>query len=237
MPDLNAKIAALCLACCLQAASPIVASGQQANMQNLEQMLDKVETLKPSGPGPGAAQMMPAQNGGWQQGRPVQQMMQQQGMPQQAMMRPNMPMQALRQQAMMRPNMPMQALRQQMVPAPQMTEPKSGFGNMFKTFFGDSGSSSQGDASGNAYRAQNDASYARNACRKSYYGDYYTRSQAADEAEYYASQARYEARTAYSKTQYGDPNAESYASSAQSYADAASADASTARDNANRAYR
>ncbi|MBS1992077.1 MAG: hypothetical protein JSS86_01305 [Cyanobacteria bacterium SZAS LIN-2] len=222
MPDLNTKIAALCLACCLQAASPIVASGQQANMQNLEQMLDKVETLKPSGPGPGAAQMMPVQNGGWQQGRPVQQMMQQQGMP---------------QQAMMRPNMPMQALRQQMVPAPQMTEPNSGFGNMFKTFFGDSGSSSQGDASGNAYRAQNDASYARNACRKSYYGDYYTRSQAADEAEYYASQARYEARTAYSKTQYGDPNAESYASSAQSYADAASADASTARDNANRAYR
>lgn len=222
MPHLNAKIAALCLACCLQVASPIAASGQQANMQNLEQMLDKVETLKPSGPGPGAAQMMPAQNGDWQQGRPVQQMMQQQGMP---------------QQAMMRPNMPMQALRQQMVPAPQMTEPKSGFGNMFKTFFGDSGSSSQGDASGNAYRAQNDASYARNACRKSYYGDYYTRSQAADEAEYYASQARYEARTAYSKTQYGDPNAESYASSAQSYADAASADASTARNNANRAYR
>lgn len=210
MPHLNAKIAALCLACCLQVASPIAASGQQANMQNLEQMLDKVETLKPSGPGPGAGQMM-----------------QQQGMPQQA----------IPQQAMMRPNMPMQALRQQMVPAPQMTEPKSGFGNMFKTFFGDSGSSSQGDASGNAYRAQNDASYARNACRKSYYGDYYTRSQAADEAEYYASQARYEARTAYSKTQYGDPNAESYASSAQSYADAASADASTARNNANRAYR
>lgn len=99
------------------------------------------------------------------------------------------------------------------------------------------GDSSPGDASGNASRAQTQAGVAHNAYLRSYYGDYYTRSQAADEAYYAAEEARREADNAYYKIQSGAPGAQSYYDTARAAADNAQYDADSARTNADRAYR
>ncbi|MBU6454561.1 MAG: hypothetical protein KGS72_22520 [Cyanobacteria bacterium REEB67] len=128
------------------------------------------------------------------------------------------------------------SMPQQNPQAQMQSQNGTGRAGLFKTLFG-SDTSGSGDGSDNMYRAENQASIARNACSQSYYGDYYTRSQAADEAYYAASEARREADAASAKAASGAGNAQSNASAARSYADAAEASADTARANADRAWK
>jgi hypothetical protein len=134
---------------------------------------------------------------------------------------------------------------QQQNAAPQQTAPqqmppqenKSGFGHVLREIFGDPSGYSKGDGSVNAHRAENQASYAHEACSRSYYGNHDSRSEAADQAYYAAEEARHEADAAYAKIQAGGPNAQSYSDSARAYADRAQADADTARANADRTWK
>lgn len=108
-----------------------------------------------------------------------------------------------------------------------------GRGSFFQTMFG--GDSSQ-DASGNASRAQTQASIAHNAYNNSFYGDHYSRCQCADRAYYAAQEARREADAAYAKVQAGVPNAQNYAYTARAAAQAAEADYYGAKANADASY-
>jgi hypothetical protein len=112
---------------------------------------------------------------------------------------------------------------------------------MFQALFGDGGAGSDttSSASGNMYRAENQARYAREACSRSYHGDHWTRSQAADDAYYAAEEARYEADAASAKvgTAGSDPNNQQYSSTARTYAERAQASADTARANADRVWK
>lgn len=106
-------------------------------------------------------------------------------------------------------------------------------GSFFQTMFG--GDSSD-DASGNASRAQTQASIAHNAYNNSFYGDHYSRCQCADRAYYAAQEARREADAAYAKVQAGVPNAQNYAYTARAAAQAAEADYYGAKSNADASY-
>lgn len=121
----------------------------------------------------------------------------------------------------------------------QNQQPRSGFGGIFKTMFGDSTDYSSGDASGNASRAQTQAGVARNAASSSYYGDHYSRSQNADTAYYAAAAARREADAAYYKAQASNATAATrgYYATARAAADSAQYSADTARANADRTYK
>ncbi|MFA6211736.1 MAG: hypothetical protein WC714_20015 [Candidatus Obscuribacterales bacterium] len=121
----------------------------------------------------------------------------------------------------------------------QIQQPRSGFGGIFKTMFGDSADYGAGDASGNASRAQTQAGVARNAASSSYYGDHYSRSQNADTAYYAAAEARREADAAYYKAQASNATAATrgYYATARAAADSAQYSADTARANADRTYK
>lgn len=108
--------------------------------------------------------------------------------------------------------------------------------SMPSTPFEARGNTTGGDsASDNFYRAQDQASRAREAYDRSWHGDKYNREQAAEEAQYAAREARREAEQAYSKVGSGDPNANTYAEKAQSAADDAQSYADKAETNAERA--
>ncbi len=241
----NHQMKLLSLACLSLLYSSLPACAQHSTQQ-LEQMLDSVESAS----GYSASQrgisgqyqappfnqnpvmqhpFMNQGNNNWQPSRSVPQMT-----PTQTMQS----MQATNQSPFAKIN----RARQLMNGAPeqqQMQQPRSGFGGIFKTMFGDSADSSSGDASGNASRAQTQASVARNAASSSYYGDHYSRSQNADTAYYAAAQARREADAAYYKAQ--SPNADAatrgYYATARAAANSAQAAADTARANADRTYK
>lgn len=119
----------------------------------------------------------------------------------------------------------------QQQPAMQSQKP-----SLFKTMFGDGSSSGGGDdATGNASRAQTQAGVAHNAYLRSFYGDHYSRCQAADEAYYAAESARQEADNAYYKIQ-SNANAQYNYATARAASDAAQADADRARGNADSNY-
>jgi hypothetical protein len=93
----------------------------------------------------------------------------------------------------------------------------------------------QNEARSCYYRAQDQASRAHNCYNRSFYGDRYSRSQAADEALYAARAARREADRAYNQAASGDSVAQTYADKASAVASSAMADADRARGNADRA--
>lgn len=245
----NHQMKLLSLACLslLYTSLPVYA---QHSTQQLEQMLDSVESASVYSASQGGISgqyqappfnqnpvmqhpFMNQGNNSWQPSRSVPQMT-----PTQTMQS----MQATNQSPFAKINRARQwmngAPEQQQMQQP-VQQPRSGFGGIFKTMFGDSADSSSGDASGNASRAQTQASVARNAASSSYYGDHYSRSQNADTAYYAAAEARREADAAYYKAQ--SPNADAatraYYATARAAADSAQSAADTARANADRTYK
>jgi hypothetical protein len=241
----NHQFKLLSLACLSLLNSSLPAYSQHSTQQ-LEQMLDSVETAS----GYSASQrgnsgqfqaspfnqnpvmqhpFMNQGNNNWQPSRSVPQMT------------PTQPMQSM-QATNQSPFAKINRARQWMNGSEQQQQtqqPRSGRTSIFQTMFGDSTDSSSGDARGNASRAQTQASVARNAASSSYYGDHYSRSQNADTAYYAAAQARREADAAYYKAQ--SPNADAatrgYYATARAAANSAQAAADTARANADRTYK
>ncbi|CAN5381125.1 hypothetical protein BH11CYA1_BH11CYA1_44690 [soil metagenome] len=235
---------------CISLTAVILPAFAQHNTQQLEQMLDSVESNS------GYSQTMPSGNGGQYQSAPFNQgavmqhpfmnqgnnnFQQSRSVPSVA---PTQTMQSM-QQGGQGPFAKINRARQWMNGSqaqeqqPAAQQPRSGFGGIFKTMFGDSADSSSGDASGNASRAQTQAGVARNAASSSYYGDHYSRSQNADTAYYAAAEARREADAAYYKMQSSNADASTrgYYATARAAADSAQSAADTARANADRTYK
>jgi hypothetical protein len=228
MQKLSRPLLFISLACAVQfTGSALAQSTGQNNYQQLEKMLDSVESGSRL---PGQVQQS---NAGRSQLVPVNQtpVMQQGGasIQQAGSMQPVGSMQQM-------PGMSGQGT-QQFAPQAQPQLQRPGFGKTLRKMFGDPSGYTQGDGSANSNRAQEQASRAHNACQRSYYGDHYSRSQAADEAYYAAEEARHEADAAYAKVQARAPNAQSYADSARAAADSAQAEADTARSNADSNWR
>jgi hypothetical protein len=252
MLKMRQQLTLISLACSCQCIAPALAQPQaqaqsqaqnqvQTSNQNLEQMLNSVD----SSPFPAPVQQ---QNGGQLQSAPLNQgPSTNQG---QSMIQGGASSDQFGSQQSMAPNQMtqnLQPVKQDALSPIQKAlgwltgssspPQKPGLGTTIRKMFADPSGYSQGNGSGNASRAEDQAGYAHNAYLRSFYGDHDSRNEAADQAYYAAEEARHEADAAYAKLQSGDPNAQSYADSARAYADSAQADADTARSNADSTWK